>query len=90
MFNILLSFQLGRLVVIHPTFKIISNGFFVLSSVEVIFSFLIKMLMLNAVEIEMVFFYSFWNPKGRTFDYFFYTSHISHNFPHNLLLMSMS
>ena len=56
---------------------------FVLHYEEVIFLFLIKMSMLKAIEIEIAFFLSLGNPKGRTLDYFFYASHIRHNFPTN-------
>ena len=63
--------------------------FFVLCSSEDIFSFLIKMLMLKAVEIETAFFHSLGNPKGRTLNYFFYASHICHNFPYKLIPVSM-
>ena len=36
-----------------------------------LFSFLIKMSMVKAKEIETVFFHSLGNPKGHIFDYFF-------------------
>ena len=55
-----------------------------------IFSFLIEMLMLKAIEIEIAFFHSLANPKGRTLDYFFHASHIRHNFPYKLIPISMS
>ena len=55
--------------------------FFVLHSSEVIFSFLIKKSRQKAIEIETAFFHSLGNPKGRTLNYFFYASHIRHNFP---------
>ena len=45
--------------------------FFVLHSSEVIFSFLIKQLRQKAIEIEIAFFHSLENPKGRTLDHFF-------------------
>ena len=35
----------------------------------------------KAIEIEIAFFHSLGNPKGRTLDHFFYASHIRHNFP---------
>ena len=59
--------------------------FLVLCSLEAIFSFLIKMLMLKAIEIEIAFFYSLGNPKDRTFDYFFYASNMRHNVPYKLI-----
>ena len=40
------------------------------------------MLMLKAIAIKIAFFHSLGNPKGRTLDYFFYVSHIRHNFPY--------
>ena len=55
--------------------------FFVLRSSEVTFSFLIKKSILKSIEIEIAFFHSLGNPKGRTLDNFFYASHIRHNFP---------
>ena len=64
--------------------------FFVLCSSEMIFSFLIEILMLKAIEIEIAFFHSLGNPKGRTLDYNFYASHIRHNFPYKLIPISMS
>ena len=64
--------------------------FFVLHSSEVIFSFPVKMSMLKAIEIEIAFFSFRLNPKGRTLDYFFYASHIRHNFPYKLIPISMS
>ena len=36
----------------------------------------------KAIEIEIAFFHSLGNPKGRTLDHFFYASHIRHNFPY--------
>ena len=44
--------------------------FFVFCSSEMIFSFLIEILMLKVTEIEIAFFHSLWNHKGRTLDYF--------------------
>ena len=44
--------------------------FFALHSSEVIFSFLIKKSRLKAIEIEIAFFHSLGNPKGRTLDHF--------------------
>ena len=46
--------------------------FFVMLFSEMIFSFLIKMSMLKAIEIETACFNSLGNPKGHTFDYFLY------------------
>ena len=46
--------------------------FFVLHSSKVIFSFLIKTSRQKAIEIEIAFFHSLGNPKGRTLDHFFY------------------
>ena len=63
---------------------------FVLHSLEVIFSFLIKKARLKAIEIEAAFFHLLGNPKGRTLDHFFYASHIRHNFPYKLIPISMS
>ena len=63
---------------------------FVLRSSEVIFSFLIKKSRQKAIEIEIAFFHSLGNPKGRTLDHFFYASHIRHNFPYKLIPISMS
>ena len=63
---------------------------FVLCSLEMIFLFQIKKSRLKAIEIETVFFHSHGNPKGRTLDYFFYALHIRHNFPYNLIPVSMS
>ena len=64
--------------------------FLVLRFLEFIFSFLIKMSMLKAIEIETAFFHSPGNPKGRMLDYFFYASHIHHNFPYKLIPISMN
>ena len=63
---------------------------FVLCSSEMISSCLIEMSMLKAIEIEIAFFRPLGDSKGRTFDYFFYASYISHNFPYKLLPISMS
>ena len=43
----------------------------------------------KAIEIEIAFFHSLGNPKGRTLDHFFYDSHIRHNFPYKLIPISM-
>ena len=59
-------------------------------SSEMIFSFVIEMFMLKAIEIKIAFIHSLGNPKGRTSDYFFYVSHIRHNFPYRLISISMS
>ena len=59
--------------------------FFVLCSSEVIFLFLIKMLMLKVIEIEIAFFHSLENAKGQTLDYFFYASRIRQNFHYKLI-----
>ena len=64
--------------------------FFVLRSSNVIFSFLVKMSMLKAIEIETAFFHSLGNPKSRTLDYFLYASHIYHNFSYKLIPISMT
>ena len=56
--------------------------FFVWRSSEVIFSFLIEKSRQNAIEIETAFFHPLGDRKGRTLDYFFYASHIPHNFPY--------
>ena len=64
--------------------------FFVLHSSEIIFSFLIKKSRLKVIEIETAFFHSLGNPKGCMLDYFFYASHIRHNFLCKLIPISMS
>ena len=46
--------------------------FFVLRSLEIIFSFLIKMSLLKVIEIETEFFHSFGNPNICMLDYFFF------------------
>ena len=82
----------------HPALKTCNSPymqyyikrFFVLHSTEVIFLFLIKKSRQKAIEIETAFFPPLWNPKGRTLDHFFYASHIRHNFPYKLILISMS
>ena len=61
---------------------------FVLHSSEVIFSFLIEKSREKITEIEIAFFHSLENPKGRTLDHFFYASHIRHNFPYKLIPIS--
>ena len=48
------------------------------------------MLMLKAIEIEIAFFHSLGDPKGRTLDYFIYALQIRHNFPNKLTPISMS
>ena len=55
-----------------------------------IFPFLIKKSRLKAIEIEIALFHSLGNPKGRTLDYFFYASHILHNFLYKLIPILMS
>ena len=80
----------------HPTLKACNspymqyyfNGFLVLHSSEVEFLFLIKKARQKAMEIEIAFFNSLGNPKGRTLDRFFSASHIRHNFPYKLIPMS--
>ena len=44
----------------------------------------------TAIEIEISFFHSLRNPKGRTLDHFFYALHIRHNVPYKLIRISMS
>ena len=45
----------------------------------------------KAIEIEIAFFFhSLGNPKARTFDHFFYASHIRHNFPYKLIPILVS
>ena len=73
-----------------PYMQYYFKRFFVLHSSEVIFSFLIKMSIQIAIEIEIVFFHFLGNPKGRTLDYFFYASHFRHNLPCRLIPISMS
>ena len=72
----------------RPTCNIISDGF--LFSSEVVFSFLIKKSRQKAIEIEIAFFHSVGNHKGRTLDQFFYASHIGRNFPYKLIPISMN
>ena len=82
----------------HPTLKACSSPymqcyfkwFFVLHSAEVIFIFDQKLKAKRNIDIETAFFHPFGNPKGRTLDQFFYASHIRHNFPYNLIPISMS
>ena len=62
--------------------------FFVLHSLEVIFSFLIKKSRQKAIEIETAIFHPLGNPKGRTLDHFFDASHICHKFPYKLSFRS--
>ena len=40
------------------------------------------------MEIEIVFFHSLGNPKGRKLDHFFYASHIRHHFPYKQIQIS--
>ena len=54
---------------------------------RIVFSFLIKKSRLKAIEIEIAFLHSFFNPKGRTLDHFFYVSHIRHNFSYKYKLI---
>ena len=68
-----------------PYMQYYFKRFFVLHSSEVIFSFLIKTPRQKETEIEISFFLSLGNPKGRTIDHFFYASHIRHNFPYKLI-----
>ena len=73
----------------HPTLKASNSAYmqyyfkrlFVLHFLEVIFPFLIKTSRQKSIEIEIAFFYSLGNPKGRPLDHLFYASHIRHNFP---------
>ena len=39
---------------------------------------------------EIAFFHPLGDPKGRPLDNFFCASHIRHNFPYKLILISMS
>ena len=74
-----------------PYMQYYIKQFFVLRSSEVIFSFLIKKSRQNAIEIEISFFlHSLGNPKGLILDHFFYASHSRHNFPYELIPISMS
>ena len=41
-------------------------------------------------EIKIAFFHSLGDPKGRTLKHLFYASHIRHNFPYKLTLISLS
>ena len=68
-----------------PYMQYYFKWFFVLNSLKVIFSFLIKKSRQKAIEIETAFFHSLGNPKGRTLDHFFYASHIHHNFPTKMM-----
>ena len=45
---------------------------------------------LSNFEIEIAFFHSLGNPKGPTLNHLFYASHIRHNCPYKLILISMS
>ena len=63
---------------------------FVVHSSKVIFSFLIEKLRQKAIQIEMAFFHSLGNPKGRTLNRFFCALHIRHKFPHKMIPISMS
>ena len=76
--------------VTRPASNIISNDIFVLHSSEVMFLFLIKKSTQKATEIEIAFFHSIGNPKGRTFDHFYYALHIRYNFPYKVIPISMS
>ena len=58
-------------LVTHSTCKITSSGFFIFRCLKVIFSFMIKVSRLTAIETETAFFHSLGNPKGRMFDYVF-------------------
>ena len=61
-----------------PYMQYYFKQFFVLNSSKVIFSFLIKTSRQKAIEIEIAFFHSLGNPKGRTLDHFFsFMLHIS-------------
>ena len=71
-----------------PYMQYYFKRFFVLHSSELIFSLLIKKSRQKAIEIA--FFHSLGNPKGRTLDHFFYASHIRHNFPYKLIPISVS
>ena len=67
MFYFWLPFQLWRLVT-HSACNIISNGFLFCISRKLYFHFWSKR---QAVEIEIAYFHSLGNPKGRTLDHFF-------------------
>ena len=56
----------GLLLTLHA--RLFQTVFFVLCFSEVMFLFMIKMFMLKAIEIEIAFFQSLGNPKGRTLD----------------------
>ena len=73
-----------------PYMQYYFKRFFVLHSLEAMFSFLTKRSRQKAIEIEIAFSHPLWNPKGRTLDHFFYASHIFHNFTYELIPMSMS
>ena len=99
MYGELQAFKVGGVVKnCHPTLKAFNSPymqyyfkrFFVLHSLEVIFSFLIKKSRQKAIEIEVAFFHPLGNPKVRTFDHFFYASYIRHNSPYKLIPISMS
>ena len=82
----------------HPNFKACNSPYMqyyfkrssVMHSSEVIFSFLIKKSRQKAIEIEIAFFHTFGNPKGRTLDHFFYASLIRQNVPYKLIPISMN
>ena len=87
MFHFWLPFQLWRLVT-RSTCNIISNSFFC-------FAFLWSYIFISdqkVIEIEIAFFHSIGNLKGRTLDHFFYASHvhIHHNFSYKLIPISLS
>ena len=72
-----------------PFMQYYFKRFLVLHSSEVIFSFLNKKSKQKAIEIKTAFFYSLRILKGRTFDNFFYASHIRHNFLYKLIPLSV-
>ena len=89
--NVLFLTTLATLKVCNsPYMQFYFKQFFVLHCSEVIFSFLIKKSRRTAIEVEIAIFHFLGNPKGYTLDYFFYASHIRHNFPFKLIPISMS
>ena len=73
-----------------PYMQLYFKWFFVLHSLEVICSFLLKKSKQKAIEIETEFFHSLGNLKDLTLDHFFYASHIRHNVPYKLIRISVS
>ena len=82
LFHFLLPVQLWGLTT-HLTCKIFSNGSFVLCTWNATLSFLIKISVPGATEIEFALFHSFGNNKGGRMDNFFWAQNICHSFTTN-------